>query len=152
MFCVNCGSEMLGTNNFCSDCGHQITPASNTTRSSEEENPPTVSAKGHTGQVIFDGAAVTIVRKGFLARATVGKGEKTIAISSISAIDWKPAGSMANGFIGFTVAGALENRKQFGSRTTGAVKDQNSVVFLKSQQSDFEMLRQVIQKAINSRN
>lgn len=150
MFCANCGSEMAESNNFCSACGRQITATPNALEMDNEE-PASLTAKGHTGQIIFDGAAVTILRKGFLARATVGKGEKIIPISSISAIDWKPAGGVTNGFIGFTIAGALENRRQFGGRTKGAVKDQNSVVFLKSQQSDFEVLRQAVQKALNAR-
>jgi hypothetical protein len=141
---------MAESSNFCSACGRQITAAPNAFGMRNEVST-TVTAKGHTGQISFDGAAVTILRKGFLARATVGKGEKVIPISAISAIDWKPAGGVTNGFIGFTIAGAFENRKQFGGRTTGAVKDQNSVVFLKSQQSDFEMLRQAIQKALNTR-
>jgi hypothetical protein len=111
----------------------------------------TMTVKGHNGHVIFDGASVAILRTGFMARATVGKGEKVIPISSISAIDWKPAGPFTNGFIAFTVAGALESRKQFGARTKGAVRDQNSVVFMTSQQSDFETLRQAIQTAINIR-
>lgn len=141
---------MADSSNFCSDCGRQITVAPNAFGMRSEESA-TVTATSHAGQIIFDGTTVTILRKGGTARFTVGKGEKVIPISSISAIDWKPAGAVIVGFIGFTIAGALENRQQFGGRSMGAVKDQNSIVFSKSQQSDFEMVRQAIQEALNTR-
>ena len=38
---------------------------------------------------------------------TIGKGEKRIPISSIKAVQWKPAGPLVNGFIQFTVPGGL---------------------------------------------
>ena len=34
-----------------------------------------LSARGHNGTMLFDGSFVTIQRKGFLARTTVGKGK-----------------------------------------------------------------------------
>ena len=55
------------------------------------------SAKGQGGELHFDGRVVTIARKGFLARATVGKGEKRIPVQSIAAVQWKPAGALVNG-------------------------------------------------------
>ncbi|MBW4079230.1 MAG: DUF4429 domain-containing protein [Acidobacteria bacterium] len=141
---------MADSSNFCSACGRQIAAAPNAFGLHREE-PATVTATSHAGQIIFDGAAVTILRKGRRGGFTVGKGEKVIPISSISAIDWKPAGAVIVGFIGFTIAGALENRERFGGRSMGAVKDQNSVVFAKRHESDFETLRQAIQKAVNTR-
>ncbi len=38
----------------------------------------TVTAKGYNGQASFDGRFITITRKGFVARGSVGKGEKRI--------------------------------------------------------------------------
>jgi hypothetical protein len=73
-------------------------------------------AEGWGGQVWFDGLVVTIQRKGFVARATVGKGEKRIPISSIVAVQWKPAG-VVNGFIQFTIAGGNEARSRFGRQS-----------------------------------
>lgn len=110
-----------------------------------------VEVKGHTGTVVFDGDFVTIRRTGFNARMSVGKGEKRIPLSSISAVQWKPAGALVNGFIQFTVGGGNEARSSFGSQTTDAVKDENSVVFLKKQMSDFDALRSEIEKAIADR-
>jgi hypothetical protein len=45
-----------------------------------------IEAKRHNGSVVFDGRFVAIVRKGALARMTIGKGEKRIPISSITAV------------------------------------------------------------------
>jgi hypothetical protein len=104
--------------------------------------------KGHTGQISFDGTWVTIHRKGGLARMSVGKGEKRLPVSSITAVQWKPAGAMVNGFIQFTVPGGNESRSRMGSQTTDAARDENSVVFTKKQMPDFEVLRASIETAI----
>jgi len=64
--------------------------------------------QGRNGVVSFDGPFVTINRKGFVARATVGKGEKRIPVGSISAVQLKPAGPMMNAFIQFTMPGGNE--------------------------------------------
>jgi len=108
----------------------------------------TITAKGHTGQVSFDGRFVTIARKGGLARMSVGKGEKRIPVKAITAVQWKPAGKMINGFIQFTIAGGVERRSRPGSSTTGAVSDENSVVFTRKQMPDFEAVRSAIEEAI----
>lgn len=107
--------------------------------------------KGHGGTtVVFDGAGVTIKRTGFLSRATVGKGEKRLPIGSITAVQWKPAGGMVNGFIQFTVPGGVEKRSSFGRQTTDAAHDENSVVFTKKQMPDFAKLREAVQSAIEA--
>ncbi|MFD9063283.1 DUF4429 domain-containing protein [Kitasatospora purpeofusca] len=107
-----------------------------------------MEAKGHTGQVGFDGEYVTITRKGFLARTSVGKGEKRIHISQITAVQWKPPGMLVNGFIQFTVPGGNERRSGFGLQTSGAVKDENSVIVTKNQAPAFEELRTAVEDAI----
>lgn len=107
-----------------------------------------IEVKGHTGQIVFEGDYVTITRKGFNARVTVGKGEKRVHVSQISGVQWKPAGLMVNGFIQFTVPGGNERRSAFGSQTTNAVTDENSVVFTKKQMPEFEKLRAAIEAAI----
>lgn len=107
-----------------------------------------LEVQGHTGTVLFDGDFVTITRAGFLARATVGKGEKRIALTSITAVQWKPAGGMTNGFIQFTLGGGSEVRSRFGTQTVDAANDENSVVFTKKQMPSFEALRQEVEAAI----
>jgi hypothetical protein len=77
-----------------------------------------IDISGQGGQIQFDGQYVTITRKGFLARASHGKGEKRLHVSQIAAIQWK-----------LTVPGGIEQRSKFGSQTLDATKDENSVVF-----------------------
>lgn len=107
-----------------------------------------IEVSGQGGQIQFDGQYVTITRKGFLARATHGKGEKRLHISQIAAVQWKPAGPMVNGFIQLTVPGGIEQRSKFGSQTIDATKDENSVIFTRKQQPEFEKLRAALDAAI----
>jgi hypothetical protein len=107
---------------------------------------------GRNGVVGFDGHFVTINRKGFLARATIGKGEKRIPIGSISAVQLKPAGPMMNGFIQFTMPGGNERRSKFGSQSSDAARDENTVMFTKAQMPQFLALRDEIEQAIAARS
>jgi hypothetical protein len=111
-----------------------------------------MEVKGHTGTVRFDGEAVTILRKGALARMTVAKGEKQIPLASISAVQFKPAGRMVNGYIQFTVGGGIERRSGFGKQTVDAGRDENSVVFNYRQRAEFEQLRDAVQAALAARH
>lgn len=106
-----------------------------------------MEAVGYGGSVEFDGQFVTIRRRG-LGRLTVGKGEKLIPLASIVAVQLKPAGPVINGFIQFTIPGGNERRSAFGSQTTDAAKDENSVLFTRKQQPRFEALRAEIEGAI----
>lgn len=109
-----------------------------------------IVAAGVNGQVSFDGSWVTITRKGMLARATVGKGEKRIPISLIAAVQWKPPGPLVRGFIAFTVPGGNESRSRFGHQTTDAAKDENAVVISSGQKEEFEALRAAVEAAISA--
>ncbi|MFD5034685.1 SHOCT domain-containing protein [Streptomyces sp. NPDC058405] len=61
---------------------------------------------------------------------------------------WKPAGPIMNGFIQFTLPGGNERLSHFGSQTSSAGKDENSVVFDKKRQPEFEALRSDVEAAI----
>lgn len=108
-------------------------------------------ATGGTGMVVVDDDFVSIVRTGVRARLVVGKGEKRIPLSSISGVQWKPAGLVIEGFIQFTLAGGNERRSKFGSQSFDAAKDENSVVFTKGQQPAFEAVRARVEKAVADR-
>ncbi|WP_297492945.1 DUF4429 domain-containing protein [Pseudonocardia sp.] len=108
-----------------------------------------LEVKGVNGTITFDGAFVSIVRSGFLARATIGKGEKRIPVGHISSVQFKPAG-LVRGFIQFSLAGGVERRSQFGRQSTDAAKDENSVLFTTKQQPQFEALRQHVERAMVS--
>lgn len=110
--------------------------------------PVVISAKGHNGTVHFDGRFVTIERSGFLARASVGKGEKRIPVRSIQAVQWKPPGALVNGYIEFTVGGGNENRSRFGAATTDAAKNENAVLVTRQQMNAFLALRDAVEDAM----
>lgn len=107
-----------------------------------------ITAKGHNGTVTFDGRFVEIQRTGFLARASVGKGTKRIPITAINAVQWKPPGPLVNGYIEFTVPGGIETRGRFGSATTTAGQNENSVVVTRNQAGAFLQLRDAIENAL----
>jgi hypothetical protein len=107
-----------------------------------------VEAVGRGGQVSFDGAMVTITRRGALGRMTAGKGEKRIPVRSITAVRWKPAGAMVNGYIQFTLPGGVETRQRAGNQTVAAARDENAVVFTRRQQPAFEELRAAVEAVL----
>jgi len=107
-----------------------------------------VTAKGVGGVVKFDGHFISITHKGALGRLTVGKGEKRIPISSISAVQIKPPGPVVNGFIQFTLPGTNERRSKFGRQTFDAASDENTIVFTKNQAPAFGALRDAVEQAI----
>lgn len=107
-----------------------------------------MEVKGYNGQVMFDGNSITITRKGGLGRLTVGKGQIRIPVSSVTAVRWKPAGPMVNGFIHFTMMGNNDKRSAFGRQTTNMVHDESSVIFRRSQMPEFEKLRAAVEATI----
>lgn len=109
-----------------------------------------MEVKGVNGTVMLDGGFVAIQRKGFLARAGVGKGEKRIPLRQITAVQFKPAGAMVNGFIQFSLGGGVERRSAFGRQSIDASSDENSVLFTKKQQPGFEELRTAIEHGITT--
>jgi hypothetical protein len=101
-------------------------------------------ATGHGGQLEFDGSAVVIRREGLLARLRVGRGEKRIPTSSITAVQWRPAGVLRYGFIKFTLPGAVERRP----KASRAARDENSVVFSRRQMPAFAEIRTAVEGLI----
>ncbi len=107
--------------------------------------------KGVNGTVSFDGTFVTIKRTGPIGRFWLGKGEKRIPLNQIVAVQWKQPG-FVNGFIAFTITGAIETRAGFGRQTiAAATKDENAVIVNQGQASDFQKLREAIEEAIATR-
>lgn len=107
-----------------------------------------LTAKGRNGQISFDGKTVTITREGFAARATHGRGEKSIPIRQIAAVQLKPNSFATVGYIQFTVPGEMSNNKAKGGRTMDASKDENAVLFVKKNEPEFIALKSAIQQAI----
>jgi len=94
--------------------------------------------KGHNGQVSLSADSLTISRQGFLGFISQGlKGDKRIPYSSITAVQFKKAGWLTNGYIQFSMLGGIESRG--GIRK--ATRDENSIMFRSSQNKDFARLR-----------
>lgn len=107
-----------------------------------------ITAKGYNGTATLDNGMVTITRTGFVARTQIGSGSKAIPVARISAVQFVPARVGFRGFIQFTIAGGVEQRATFGSRTKAAHHDENTVVFNRHQQVEFEQLRDAIQQVM----
>lgn len=100
-----------------------------------------LEAKGHNGQIDLFEKRIDIKRKGFKAFMCHGfDGTKSIFLKSISAIQFKNAGAITNGYIQFVFSGSKENKDGI----IDATKDENTVMFTSDQQSDFEKIRDYI--------
>ena len=109
-----------------------------------EDNSDMV-VKGVNGQIQLSGRRITISRMmGFMSQGL--KGDKEILISQISAIQFKKAGILTNGYIQFTLIGGRESN----SGLFGSVKDENSVVFKRKQHAGFDLLRARISSIMDS--
>jgi Short C-terminal domain/Domain of unknown function (DUF4429) len=104
-------------------------------------------AKGHNGQVRIEGDWLIIERKG-LGRIGHSKGDKRLALSQIVAVKMRPAGRIANGFIHFSTPG----RDELKGGLNEATKDDNSVIFTRKQQTDFDTLRDHVENYIAARS
>lgn len=91
---------------------------------------------------------MVITRSGMRGMVGHGRGEQTIPLGAIQAVQFKAAGLLSNGFIAFTVAGAQNISGGVGGRTVDAVRDPNAVVFTRKQQPGFERLKQVVRAAV----
>lgn len=101
-------------------------------------------AKGHNGQIDFDGQTVTITRKGLIAAGTVGGGTTRIPLGSITAVDYKKWSIFAWGHLRVVVQGG-------GMRRRKAIKDEQTVTFNRHHQGAFEAVRDAIDAALASR-
>ena len=102
--------------------------------------------KGHNGQVDTEEDGIVIRRRGSFSKLSHAfKGEKRIPYSSISAVQFRPAGLLTAGYIQFTVLGGNESRGALLS----AVRDENTVLFQRGEQHEaFSKLRAMVEEAI----
>ena len=115
---------------------------------SDEQETGVMKCKGVNGTGTFDGTWVTIDRKGLGARATVGKGEKKIALTQITSVRWKQPSRLIRGYIAFSLPGGVESKSGFGKQTVDATKDADAVVFRFTQADEFLALKEYIEDAL----
>lgn len=101
--------------------------------------------EGSNGSVEYLGDRIVIRRKGLANVLTQGvQGDKTVPLSRITAVQFRPAGSMMAGLIQFTIQGGRE----FRGGMLEATKDENAVMFTREQEPAFAQLREQVESAI----
>jgi hypothetical protein len=104
-------------------------------------------AKGVNGQITVEGVWLTIERKGF-GRIGHSKGDRRIPLASTTAVQMRPGGALANGFIKFTIPGSPESR----GGLSDAGKDENAVLFTRKHQAEFDAVRGHVENYITARH
>ena len=149
VYCPQCETANEDTAERCSTCGHLLRAPQQVLAAQERLVPgePTVSeplilAKGINGQIDVYADKISIKRKGFTSFLFHGfKGDKEIRITSITAVQFKKASALANGYIQFAFMGSNEAKGGFFQAT----QDENTVMFRKGQQAAFERVKQYVQ-------
>lgn len=110
-----------------------------------------IGAKGGNGQIYFDGKQVKIIRDGFAGRMTVGKGAKSIPLSSITAVRFRGASFAVKGFAQFSIMGDVSVRGNLSS--TFLEKDENTIMLHSASQSvEIKKVVDAIELAIANRS
>lgn len=105
-----------------------------------------LTINGIGGQITLTSKRVIIKRQGLLAKGSHGyKGNKEIPMKNITAIQFKSPGSLTNGYIQFSILGGLESKGGIFDATS----DENSVMFTKSQESNFNEIKRYIDAFID---
>lgn len=95
--------------------------------------------KGFNGAVEFNGRAVIISRK--------GAGSKTVPVSAIQSVEYKPSGLMV-GYVRFDVAGSQLDAGKIRNKTQGLLRDANTVTFHRGANADFQALVDEVNAAL----
>jgi serine/threonine protein kinase len=97
---------------------------------------------GVNGQLELYRDKIVIKRKGLRAFLSQGiKGDKTIPLDSVTSVQLKPAGPLLNGYIQFSLPGAVEGR----GGILDATRNENSVMFTSSSSSDAAAIKNYIE-------
>ena len=113
-----------------------------------QQTPQSISVEveGVNGQIRLTKNRVIISRKGAKAFVTQGlKGDKEIPISRITAIQFKPADNLINGYLQFSIQGGWESN----GGVFAATQDENTVMFSVFQQPAFEEVKRYIDSFID---
>jgi hypothetical protein len=98
-------------------------------------------ARGRNGQLTVTPTKIIISRKGVSGFMLHGhKGEKEIDLLQISAVQFKKNGLATVGYIQFSFLGGGETKQGI----TDAAKDENAILFKKSQEADFISAKELL--------
>lgn len=144
-FCSSCGEKITPEAKFCPSCGIEI--LSSAPEFNLRHSMKSVFARGIGGEIEAHQNRIILRPKGVLGLALKGlRGDKTIYLKDISSIQFKKAGHFTNGYIQFAFHGGKEAKGGLFQAT----KDENTIMFNKSQQINFEKVRDFIEKIITS--
>ena len=108
-------------------------------------------ANGVNGQASFDGATLTISRKGFFGWATQGKGEKQIPLAALGSVQYQPPTMSGNGVWSVSVVGEVQSSSRVGrgmnAKARAAQGDENSIIVRPGQGGAFKALGAAIAEA-----
>lgn len=94
-----------------------------------------------------DSNCVKVTQKGFMNMMNKGlSGTKVYPFSSLSSIQFKEPG-ITTGYLQFILTGSLENKRG----VSGAVKDENSILFSKKELSLILELKEYVEYKINNK-
>lgn len=102
-----------------------------------------MTVKGQGATVTFDGRCVTITRGRLSSQ---GRNTRTIPVTQISGVDVRFATLLVSGAFTVVLPGAVEHRKISGRRSD--LRNENTVVFQRRSNAEFEALRDAIVAAI----
>jgi len=106
-----------------------------------------MEASGKNGQIILYESNIEISRKGMMSKLTNPfKGNKQIRLDDITSIQFKEPGRLTSGYIQIGQMGYSESEAGLFDAAT----DENSVMFDNSDLSDFEQLRDEINRRRDS--
>ena len=105
-----------------------------------------VSVNGIGAKIVLTPKRVIIQRQGLLSKSIHGyKGDKEIPLKNITAIQFKQPGSVANGYIQFSILGSYEAK----GGAFDAAGDENSVMFNAKQAHSFKEVKRFIDAFID---
>ena len=99
-----------------------------------------MEAKGKNGQVVFDGATLTIKREGLVARMGHGSAERSFPVTHIAEVLVKAPSLMTNGHVVFKLVGAP-------AQVVLDLAHENSVIVTKAQWAAFGPLVDAVRAA-----
>ena len=110
-----------------------------------------MEANGVNGQASFDGATLTISRRGFMGWATQGKGEKQIPLAALGSVQYQPPTMSGNGVWSVSVVGEVQSSSRVGrgmnAKARAAQGDENSIIVRPGQGGAFKALGAAINAA-----
>lgn len=110
-----------------------------------------MEANGVNGQASFDGATLTISRRGFMGWATQGKGEKQIPLAALGSVQYQPPTMSGNGVWSVSVVGEVQSSSRVGrgmnAKARAAQGDENSIIVRPGQGGAFKALGEAINAA-----